>query len=264
MLLYFGLGLRDYSGKPVAAGRGRPAWEFQAVLSGAIARMEPGKAEKPVFRERSLWISQPGAAHGWSGRRSAEAEIVVFHFGYVPKVLELMLRDREHHRIELDDSEATRIREHARGVARYWRQPSPGMLLAAEAALADLSLMIYEDLADDANADARTGAREVGRALQIYSQRMGSNPSLASVAEEVGVSVAHLRRLFHAHMGCGPKAAFAQLRERRIMELLTDTEGSLETIAEQTGFSESSALSRAFRTRFGYPPSQLRMRRAEH
>lgn len=259
MLIYFGSGLRDYAHKPVAAGRGRPAWEFQAVVGGAIARVEPGEGEVPIFRTRSLWLSRPGSAHGWTGRHGTEAEVVVFHFRHVPKVLELMLGDRRYHWIELTDDGAARLRELARGVARYRRKPSPGMLLAAEAALSDLSLLVYEALAGDVGTGAATGAREVGRALQIYSERMGENPSLATVAAEVGVSVAHLRRLFHSHMGHGAKEAFAQLRERRIMELLTDTGCGLEMIAEQTGFSESSALSRAFKARFGCPPSQVRL-----
>lgn len=258
MLVYFACGQRDYAQQPVAAGRNRPGWEFQAVLGGVIARVEAQSQGACAFRNQSLWLSRPDSAHGWAGQPGIEAEVVVIHFRHVPRVLEQMFGNRVYHEAKLSQAGVARIREIAHSVGCSWRKPSPGMLLAADAALSYLSLLIYEDLVGTHAGGALKGAGEVGRALEIYSRRMGEKPSLDAVANEVGISAAHLRRLFHAHMGHGPKEAFAQLRERRIVELLTDTCLSLDRIAEQTGFSEPSAFSRAFKARFGYPPSRFR------
>ena len=238
-------------------------WEFQAVLKGRIARTQAaqlgGDIPEANYRNRSLWLSRPGSAHGWHGRADVEASVAVFHFRQVPKALDRSLGLREQHVIALGKAEAFRIEYLARRVAAHWNKPSPGMLLVAEAVLSELSLLVYEDLEDAPGTSQTLGVQTVRRALEVYSATMAGNPSVSGISEEVGVSVAHLRRLFQAHMGASPKKIFDQLREQRILKLLSDPELSLEAIAEQTGFSEASALSRAFNTRFGCPPSRMRI-----
>jgi AraC-like DNA-binding protein len=186
--------------------------------------------------------------------------VLVFHFRLLPKVAEQPLGSRSHFRVDLGKVACARLIELGRRVTHYWRNPSPGMLLVAESVRAELSFLVYEGFSDAGIPAKSAGAEQVGRALEVYGARMAENPTLGEIAAAAGLSVAHLRRLFHAHMGHSPKEAFDQLRERRILELLTDSDYSLEAIAEATGFSEASALSRAFKKRFGSPPSAMRRR----
>jgi len=63
--------------------------------------------------------------------------------------------------------------------------------------VSELSLLVSENLAVDAGMQTTSGMRQVGRALEVYSKQMADNPSLHMIATEVGVSIAHFRRLFH-------------------------------------------------------------------
>ena len=51
-----------------------------------------------------------------------------------------------------------------------------------------------------------------------------------------------------------------QVRQDLVIKLLNSTQLSLEQIADQTGFSEASALVRAFKSWTGMPPNQYRQR----
>lgn len=259
MLTIFKQGIRDYAAKPSVVRNPRPMWEFQAVVHGEIARINPQSPEKMIFHSNSLWLSPPGSTHGWKGRPGAPAEVVVFHTRHLPELLRERVKQQEFTRITLDEQALHQVIYLAERTARHWQKPSIGMLLFSDAVVSELSCLIFEKIASNRSCIVDTGAAQVNRAMEIYGERMRWNPSLKSVAKEVGVSVAHLRRLFHQHMGKSPKAIFGQMRERRIIQLLTDSNYSLEAIAEETGFSESSALSRAFKARLGYAPSTIRI-----
>jgi len=79
-----------------------------------------------------------------------------------------------------------------------------------------------------------------------------------SAAAAVLVSSSHLRSLFHVCLQVSPQAAFDQLRFQRALQMLTDTNHKLSTISDACGFSEVSAFSRAFKSKFGSPPSLFR------
>lgn len=262
MLAYCNSGSRDYARNPVTPGRERRLWEFQAVLRGRIARLEPD-GSPGNFEASSLWLAAPHSAHGWIGLPGRPAEIVVFHFRYLPEALSQRMQERPFTRIALDAAERQRMRVLSARVRRYWERPAPGMLLCFEAALSELSLLVYEAHAEIPDDEADRARHAVHRALQCYDRRMPENPGLPEVAREAGVSQAQLRRYFQRTFQQPPKALFDQLRDRRIIELLTDTGLNLEEIARQTGFSESSALSRSFRQRFGCPPGKMRPGRGQ-
>lgn len=255
MLCYYSDGPRDYAAKPVACGQVRPYWEFQAVVRGRIARVASNGEWGDGFAS-SLWLSRPGSAHGWSGEPGEPAEVVVFHFRHLPAAVENRLGRDGFLRVSLDESERGRILELSESVRRYWDRPSPGMLLCADAVSSALALLIYEKSRGGRNESPVRDDERVGRALAYYADAMADNPSLERVAARTGVSAVHLRRLFRAKFGRPPKAVFDDLRDRRILQLLTDGHHDLAAIAELTGYSEPSAFSRAFKSRFGCPPSR--------
>lgn len=259
MISYFRVGQRDYYKQPAQPSRPRPMWEFQAVIDGKIARAHHSEDSDIEFFGKSLWVSPPGSKHGWRGQKSRPARIIVFHFRTIPKILEDLVFRRGHLRIDLSTKDEERLRLLAEKVRERSSRFSPEMLLLAEAAVSELSLLAYERSAENSPGPGSDGYKRVEEALRFYETQMKWNPSLDIIAAKVNISVAHLRRLFHENLGSSPKAIFEQLRERRILQLMTDRHCTLEFIAEETGYSESSALSRSFKAKYGYPPSIMRV-----
>jgi transcriptional regulator GlxA family with amidase domain len=70
--------------------------------------------------------------------------------------------------------------------------------------------------------------------------------------------VRRLEGLFRAELGQSPAAWGRELRLQAARRLIADTRHPLGDIALRTGFGAQAALSRAFRRRFGRPPSDLR------
>lgn len=210
------------------------------------------------FFSSSLWLSPPGSTHRWQGVPNATAEVAVFHFKHLSMAVESRFAKTPFLRVPLSEQERVRVLELSAAVRRYWEKPSPGMLLCFDMVASALSLMIYEKSGDALTGDYTRDGERVDRALAYYSKFLEENPTLERIASQVGISAVQLRRLFHAKFGKPPKAVFEEIRDRRILQLLTDNRDSLADIAAQTGFSETSALSRAFKTRFGCSPSQWR------
>lgn len=81
---------------------------------------------------------------------------------------------------------------------------------------------------------------------------------VASLAARVGLSPRRLEMLFRQNLGLTPAAYALDLRLAAARRMITDTRHTLAEVALRTGFSSPSTLSRAFRQRFGAPPSALR------
>ena len=257
MLCYFNSGARNYAECPVRANAARGLWEFQAVLEGRIVRVEPG-GRGGVPAGSTLWLAGPEARHGWGGVLGERAEIVVFHFRHVPALLAQLVGSGGHVALPLDDAGKRRLGELAERVRPYCRRPAPAMLLCFESVLSELSFLVYEKCAKPDGSGSDSTRRRVARALEYFDARLDRNPGLSEVAAHVGVSPAHLRRLFQKTFARPPNALFEQIRERRMLELLTDTDCTLAEVAEKAGYSDPSALSRTCRRRFGCPPGAMR------
>lgn len=76
---------------------------------------------------------------------------------------------------------------------------------------------------------------------------------------EVGfISASGLQRAFGKHFGVSPKQYLNKLRMNRALELLAENTLSVKEIAFACGFSDEKYFSRAFKKKYGYPPSRLR------
>lgn len=86
----------------------------------------------------------------------------------------------------------------------------------------------------------------------------GDTPSAAALAQRLGVSDRHLRRLFQERMGVSP---LQYLQTRRLLtakQLLTDSHLSVTKVAELSGFGSLRRFNAVFQERYGLNPSQLR------
>lgn len=86
------------------------------------------------------------------------------------------------------------------------------------------------------------------------------DPSLdiSSVCEKGFISPSSLQRAFLQRFGVSPKQYIIKLRMNKALQLLVENRLSVKEISFLCGFSDEKYFSRAFREKYGYPPSQLR------
>lgn len=81
--------------------------------------------------------------------------------------------------------------------------------------------------------------------------------NIEAVCANAFISVSSLQRAFVKYFGMSPKQYLIQLRMNRALELLTESELSVKEISSACGFTDEKYFSRAFKKKYGYPPSQL-------
>jgi AraC family transcriptional regulator of adaptative response / DNA-3-methyladenine glycosylase II len=104
---------------------------------------------------------------------------------------------------------------------------------------------------------SRTLARQAADALDAQAAS-GEVPGLAHLAERLGVSDRHLRRIFQAEHGVTP---LQYLQTRRLLlakQLLTDTRLPVAQVALASGFNSLRRFNAAFADNYRMSPSRLR------
>ena len=93
-----------------------------------------------------------------------------------------------------------------------------------------------------------------------YVEESFCDPTLdiTRVCEKGFISPSGLQRAFLQHFGVSPKQYIIKLRLNKALELLIENRLSVKEIALSCGFSDEKYFSRAFRERYGHPPSRLR------
>lgn len=107
------------------------------------------------------------------------------------------------------------------------------------------------------------GGLSPGRLRQIHDYVLSfkeGSPTLASVAAQCGVSVAHLRRMYKSTTGQTLHSFIEDLRVSRAKALLLDTNLPLKVISHKLGFCHPSAFSFAFKKTAGESPRAFRHR----
>lgn len=76
------------------------------------------------------------------------------------------------------------------------------------------------------------------------------------LAQEIGISVRQLERLFHKYLGCTPSRYYLEMRLNRARALLQQTFMSVMNVALATGFVSASHFSKSYREFFGHSPRE--------
>mgnify|MGYP003583976741 CR=1 FL=1 len=133
----------------------------------------------------------------------------------------------------------------------------PAPLLSTPSALADEKTFLA------ASEDCRKMEAELGHAdfihqvRQVLAERLASNPELAELAPDLGVSSRTLvRRL--AEAGLNYSDVKDDIRKTHAAWYLHHTELTMEAIASQLGFNDPTNFSRKFKNWYQVPPSQMR------
>ncbi|PTX97440.1 AraC family transcriptional regulator [Verrucomicrobia bacterium LW23] len=118
----------------------------------------------------------------------------------------------------------------------------------------------------EAGCPPTTPARADERALRA-AQLLNTMPlheawDLAGLAARVGLSPAHLNRLFVEAFDTTPRQYYQQRRKRAALHLLREEALPIKQAAATLGFSSACYFTAWFRAQFGTPPAQWRRRPA--
>jgi AraC family transcriptional regulator of adaptative response / DNA-3-methyladenine glycosylase II len=93
---------------------------------------------------------------------------------------------------------------------------------------------------------------------QVWSGDSDSGPTVARLANRMGVSDRHLRRVFDSHLGLSPLQYLLTRKLLAAKQLLTDTSLPITQVALASGFGSQRRFNAAFAEHYGLNPSQMR------
>ena len=98
----------------------------------------------------------------------------------------------------------------------------------------------------------------VARARALLDSRYAEHWSMVQLAQQVGLSTAHLAEVFAREVGVPPFRYLVERRVERAAELLRGTDLPVTAIALELGFASSSHFSRVFKSMTSVPPRDFR------
>ena len=109
----------------------------------------------------------------------------------------------------------------------------------------------------------RGAAASVSRALRLIEAGfLDDGRRVDELADTLGMTARHLRRLFLRHAGASPTAVATTRRVQRAKTLLDETALPVSAVAFAAGFTSIRRFNAAFRSVYRRPPSAVRRRRA--
>src|SRR5579872_1132330 len=134
---------------------------------------------------------------------------------------------------------------------------------AAQAAGFRPCLRCRPEISPDAAAWRGT-SNSVSRALALIAEGGldGDQAGVERLAGRLGMGERQLRRLFEKHLGVPPIAVAQTRRILFAKQLIQDTQLSMTSIADASGFGSVRRFNDAFRKLFGRSPKELRVKRS--
>ena len=110
----------------------------------------------------------------------------------------------------------------------------------------------------------RGAAATVSRALRLIERGfLDADASVSDLADTLGMTTRHLRRLFRRHAGASPTAVATTRRVQRAKALVDGTTMSMSEIAFAAGFASIRRFNAAFRAVYRRSPTAVRRRRPD-
>lgn len=92
------------------------------------------------------------------------------------------------------------------------------------------------------------------KVLVYINEHLAAELSVQSISRHTNISKSALYRMFHTHFHCTVSQYINQKRIEKSIELLTESNLSIEEIAARTGFSGGSYFSKIFKKEMGISP----------
>ena len=253
-----------YRSESVALGTWRCAPSHPAFPGGHI--------ENPtfVFPRTSVTISQPGRAtvvtdSSVSVIYPADQEYERFEVDPVGDVCEWFeISSSLLDELGLQDSVASvRTSPHTYALQRAVIAACAERTALDPVALEDAVMSLVERLCAEAvsipSATRNRGHRSLADDARAFiAGSFSERLTLVEIGRAIGASPYHLSRVFRQVTGETVGRHLTDIRLRRALDLLCDTEWGLADIAVEVGFASHSHFTKNFRERFGLTPSEFR------
>jgi AraC-like DNA-binding protein len=93
--------------------------------------------------------------------------------------------------------------------------------------------------------------------ITVMKRHLSENPSVATLAKELGMSARHLAGRCKTLFGVSPARWFLRIKLQQAEALLRSRELRIKEVSDELGFANPYHFSRVFRRHFGRPPSHL-------
>ena len=103
----------------------------------------------------------------------------------------------------------------------------------------------------------------VRRGLRLIAGGALDNGNIEQLAERLGVTSRHLRRLFTKHLGASPLAVAHTQRLHFAKRLIDQTSLAMQDVAVAAGYGSVRRFNDAFQRTYGRPPRELRRKHKE-
>lgn len=103
----------------------------------------------------------------------------------------------------------------------------------------------------------------VCRGLRLIADGLLDTATEDRLAERLGVSARHLRRLFDEHVGATPNEVARSRRAHFARRLLDDTDLQIAAVSDAAGFTSVRHMNRVMKQVFHFTPGELRARRRD-
>lgn len=137
-----------------------------------------------------------------------------------------------------------------------------GELLPAAAQLQNICWQVIARVFADPQSGVRlpspSGLLRYARLLEYLQTHLTAPPTVAEMAQLVGMGRELFVKNFRTDTGCSPKRFFHRLQIRQAEQLLLGSERNVKEVAEELGFCNEFYFSRFFRKHTGVSPSQFR------
>lgn len=100
---------------------------------------------------------------------------------------------------------------------------------------------------------------EIGKVLGLMHREPATPWTVASLAQQAGMSRSVLAARFRQYLGEPPVAYLTRWRLQLGARMLSRTSHSVARIASEVGYESEAAFNRAFKRQFGHPPARYRV-----
>lgn len=203
---------------------------IEIELEGFVGRVAPGECV----------LIRQGQVHHFMAER--EARFVVVDTDFLPE--------------NLQDAEAAAFAVN-QPLARYLEFVEAQLEAQVNPKLEDSMFDTLMLLLAEQRLAARVDPR-VQKVLRVIDERLAEKLTLHDLARSGCLGETQLKKLFREQVGESVMQYVTRVRMEKARALLQHTDFSVQQVAEQVGYSDLSAFSRRFSSRFGLSPARLR------
>lgn len=249
------------------------------VQSGEFAAYVDGREH--TFRPGEFCLIQPGMRHVIEGRTDTitpyahldlyydPANAHTFPVSHVeiqehasPSIVQPQLRDllSVDVPVTLQPDDPVRFRDVLIRMVGTWQHGDMLSRLEANHLASELIVMIARAYGDTSGSRANQFVDAFSWITAYLSFHLSDPLSVTDMADRAGLSTSRFSALFRQHFGCSPYKYLRRLRISHAQDLLTETDLTLDVIAERCGFANAQHLAKSFLQTTGETSGSYRRR----